>query len=283
MLARYIYRHARYLVLIIICILAVGINSFNSIPRQEDPELTNFVGNITTFFPGATPDRVEALVTRPLEDELRTIAEIKEMDSTSSSGVSFLGIRLKYSLPAEELDRVWSEVRDAMSDAARRFPPGVSAPAFDNDRFSSFTMIVALSAAGEQDVSLSILNRFAQDFADSARNLADTKMVVLFGEPEEEVRVEVDDARTLEGGQALDGREQLHAVVRRLGLAAVKLRLCGAGAEQRPPAAGAGVAAAGPVRVDLHRAQTGFLVEGSTSRPATFAGVRQRLRRGLTL
>ena len=103
MLARYVYRHARYLALIIICILAVGINSFNSISRQEDPELTNFVGNITTFFPGATPDRVEALITRPLEDELRTIAEIKEIDSTSSSGVSFLGIRLRYSLSDGDL------------------------------------------------------------------------------------------------------------------------------------------------------------------------------------
>ena len=228
MLARYIYRHARYLALIIICILAVGINSFNSISRQEDPELTNFVGNITTFFPGATPDRVEALITRPLEDELRTIAEIKEIDSTSSSGVSFLGIRLRYSLSDGDLDRVWSEVRDAMSDAALRFPPGAAAPVFDNDRFSSFTMIVALSAASEQDVSLSILNRFAQDFADTARNLPDTKMVVLFGEPEEEVRVEVDESALLSRGLSL---EQVAAALRAADVKTAPGRAVGGGSD----------------------------------------------------
>ena len=70
MLARYIYRHSRYFTLIILCAVAVGFNSLNSVSRQEDPTLTNFVASVTTLYPGATPDRVEALVTRPLEDEL---------------------------------------------------------------------------------------------------------------------------------------------------------------------------------------------------------------------
>ena len=87
MLARYIYRNSRYFTLFIVCVLAVGITSFRSIARQEDPTLTNFIGSITTFFPGSTPDRVEALVTRPLEDELRKIPEIDELWSTSTSGV----------------------------------------------------------------------------------------------------------------------------------------------------------------------------------------------------
>jgi multidrug efflux pump subunit AcrB len=49
MLARYIYNHSRYFTLIIICVVAVGITSFRSIARQEDPTLMNFVGTITTF------------------------------------------------------------------------------------------------------------------------------------------------------------------------------------------------------------------------------------------
>ena len=203
MIARYIYRHARYVALIAACILAIGINSFNSIARQEDPELTNFVGNITTFFPGATPDRVEALVTRPLEDELRKIGEIEDMSSISSSGVSFMTIRLKYALSDTELDRVWSEVRDGMADAARLFPTGAQPPLFDNDRTSSFSMIVALTSSGETDAPLSILNRVAQDLADAARNLDDTKLVVLFGEPEEEIRVEVNESALLSRGLSL--------------------------------------------------------------------------------
>ncbi len=203
MFARYLYRHARYVALVILCAVAVGINSFNAISRQEDPTLTNFVGNITTFYPGATPDRVEALVTRPLEDELRTISEIEEIRSTSSSGVSFITIRLAWVIPDSDLDRVWSEVRDAMAEAALQFPTGTTPPSFDNDRATSFTAIVALSPARDIDVPLSILHRLAQDFADRARNLTDTKLVELFGEPVEEIRVEIDEAALLSRGLSL--------------------------------------------------------------------------------
>lgn len=195
MIARHIYHHSRYFALIIICALAVGISSFSSIARQEDPTLSNFVGTITTFYPGATPDRVEALVTRPLEDELRQISEIEEMMTTSSTGVSFFNIRLSDDVPVDEQGRVWTEVRDAMGDASGNFPPGVSAPSFDNDRLTSFTAIVSLSAKDGTQMSLSLLNRLAQDFADTARNQPKTKLVEIFGEPEEEIRVTVDEAQ----------------------------------------------------------------------------------------
>ena len=54
-------------------------DSGQGIARQEDPTLTSFVATITTFFPGATPDRVEALVTKPLEDELREIRKLQSV------------------------------------------------------------------------------------------------------------------------------------------------------------------------------------------------------------
>ncbi len=194
MLARYIFRHSRYFTLIIVCVLAVGITSVRSISRQEDPTLTNFVASITTFYPGATPDRVEALVTRPLEDELRKISEIDELASISTSGVSAITIRLYDDLPEEDLQRSWSEIRDAMTEAARQFPAGAGEPDFDNDRMSSFTAIVALSSAGPEDMPLSLLGRMAEDFADRARNLPNTRLAELFGEPREEIRVEINEA-----------------------------------------------------------------------------------------
>jgi multidrug efflux pump subunit AcrB len=203
MLARHIYNHSRYFVLIIICVIAVGITSFNSIARQEDPSLSNFIAIVTTFFPGATPDRVEALVTRPLEDELRKISEIDEIRSTSSGGVSSVNIRLLDTLSDETMERVWSEVRDAMSDASTRFPPGVADPVFDNNRLTSFTTIMAFSSAGPEDMPLSLLHRLAQDFADQARNLPDTKLVEVFGEPEEEIRVEISEAALASRGLSL--------------------------------------------------------------------------------
>jgi multidrug efflux pump subunit AcrB len=202
-LARYIHDHSRYFTLIIICVIAVGITSFRSIARQEDPTLMNFVATITTFYPGATPDRVEALVTRPIEDKLREISEIEWLQSTSSGNVSFVNIKLQDTLTDDSLERAWSEVRDAMSSASTEFPEGVGEPVFDNDRLTSFSTVVALSSNTEEDMSLSLLNRLAQDFADQARNLPNTKLVEIFGEPVEEIRVEIDESALISRGLSL--------------------------------------------------------------------------------
>ncbi|MCV6628195.1 MAG: efflux RND transporter permease subunit, partial [Cellvibrionaceae bacterium] len=203
MFARFIFLHPRYFALIIIASVAVGISSYNAIARQEDPTITNFVASVTTFFPGASPDRVEALVTRPLEDRLREIAEIDTLTSTSSNGISALRIQLDDTLSAERMDLSWAEIRDALSEAALGFPSGVSKPLFDNNRTTSFTAIVALSSADDHDVPLSLIHRVAQDFADRARNLSNTKLVTLFGEPKEEVRVAVDESALMARGLSL--------------------------------------------------------------------------------
>jgi len=203
MLARILYNNGRYFTLLVLVILVVGISSLRSIARQEDPTITNFVAIVTTVYPGADPARVEALVTRPLEDELRQIAEIDELNSTSSSGISSLTITLIDTLSAQEIERTWSEIRDALGDAAANFPSGVSLPVFDDDRFSAYTAIVALRAQEGADVPLSLLNRVALDFADAARNFSGTELVELFGEPEEEIRVAIDEQALISRGLGL--------------------------------------------------------------------------------
>jgi multidrug efflux pump subunit AcrB len=228
MLARYIYRHSRYFALIIICVVAVGITSFRSIARQEDPTLINFVATITTFYPGSTPDRVEALVSKPLEDELRKISEIDELRSTSSSGVSSIRVRLLETLSDESLDRVWSEVRDAIADASINFPAGAGDPKFDNDRAASFTAIVALSSNSDENLPPSLLNRLAQNFADRARNLDHTKLVELFGEPEEEIRVEIDEVALISRGLSL---QQVAAALQAADVKIASGRASGAGTD----------------------------------------------------
>jgi multidrug efflux pump subunit AcrB len=235
MLAQAVHHHPRYFALLILCVFAVGINSFTNIPRQEEPTLTNFVGTITTFYPGATPDRVEALVSKPLEDELRRISEVDKLRSTSSTGVSFFNIRLDDTLPEQELDRVWSEIRDAMADAARQFPAGVGQPSFDNDRLQSFTAIVALSGRDLLDIPTALLGRLAQDFADHARNLDGTKFAEVFGEPVEEIRVEIDEDALVARGLSLS---QVAAALRAADAKVSSGRASGAGTDMLIEVAG---------------------------------------------
>jgi multidrug efflux pump subunit AcrB len=203
MLASLLYRNGRYFTLVVLVITLVGIASLRTLGRQEDPTITNLRATVTTLFPGANPARVEALVTRPLEDEIREIAEVTEVDSTSSTGVSILSIEVDETMSDADIERTWTEIRDAISDATLEFPPGVPAPEFNNERTTANTRIVALRPAPGADVPVAVVKRVAEDFADRARNFPGTRLVRMYGEPEEEVRVEIDEAALIARGLSM--------------------------------------------------------------------------------
>jgi len=203
MLARLFYQNPRYFLLLALFVVVVGASGLNTLGRQEDPTITNLTAKITTFFPGASPQRVEALVTRPLEDEIREIAEVVEVRSTSSMGVSSLVVEVDDMLDDADIERSWTEIRDAISDAAVNFPAGVATPDFDNDLTVANTRIIALRPADGVNLPLSVLNRVAQDLADSLRNFPGTQLVTVHGAPEEEVRVELDEKAMVARGMSL--------------------------------------------------------------------------------
>ncbi|GAB5414083.1 MAG: efflux RND transporter permease subunit [Congregibacter sp.] len=204
MIAQQLYSNQRYLWLCILVIIMVGLASLRSLGRQEDPTITNYVANVTTFFPGAEPSRVEALVTRPLEEELRSIPEVDEVRSTSSSGVSSITVELYDTLSKVDIERSWSEVRDAVTDASLRFPSGTLSPVFDNDRTSAYARIVAISAANGYELSRPLLSRVADDLAEKTRNFPGTKLVEVFGEADEEIRVELNESALFSRGLSIN-------------------------------------------------------------------------------
>lgn len=204
MLARILFNRSRYLALLVLAIIAIGTSSFTSMGRQEDPTITPYVAKVQTFFPGASPARVEALVTKPLEDAIREVPEIKEIQSTSSNGVSVITLEADYRLPQAEIDRVWSELRDIISAEAATFPQGVLPPVFDDDLITAFVKIVSLTSRDGHDIPPSVLRREAELFADAARRVPLTKRVMLYGLPDEEVLVELDETKMALLGISVD-------------------------------------------------------------------------------
>ena len=116
------FRNKRIVALAILMILAAGVSALMTVGRQEDPTISNLFATVVTPYPGADPARVEALVTEKIEDELKKIPEIKEIESTSRTGLSFVTVELGWSLSEaeieEELKRTISqELENAFEDA----------------------------------------------------------------------------------------------------------------------------------------------------------------------
>ena len=189
-----LFRNRRLLILLLGLIVAIAALAYGKIGRQEDPTITGLFATIVAPYPGADPARVEALVTEKIEEELREISEIDEIRSTSRAGVSVVTIELSKYIPDTRIEQVWSEVRDALNDANRRFPAGALEPELDTDRTGAYTAISAITMAEGLAQNPAIQRRYAELLQDRLRQIPDTKYVDLFGDREEEITISVDPA-----------------------------------------------------------------------------------------
>jgi multidrug efflux pump subunit AcrB len=156
---------------------------------MEDPELTPRSALVTTRFPGATAERVEVLVTEKVEQELLEIEEIDTLESTSRVGISTISIQLKDEVV--KVDEVWSRVRNSVADVTSQLPPNALEPSFDEIDVRAKALIVALTWELDSETNYAIMRRLSEELEERLRSVAGTEKVELFGDPDEEIVVEI--------------------------------------------------------------------------------------------
>ncbi len=188
-------RNRHLLILSIIIIVVAGTSALISLPRIEDPRITTRNATIITQFPGASADRVEALVSKKIEDRLRELSEIKTIESTSRNGISVINIELQDWVGDTDNEQIFAQVRDRLEAAAGELPVGAAAPEFDDMRGAvAYSMIFSLARNDSAYEDLSALSRLAEQLGDRLRNLPGTEQVAYFGIANEEIQVNVDAA-----------------------------------------------------------------------------------------
>ncbi|MEO1147672.1 MAG: efflux RND transporter permease subunit, partial [Cyanobacteria bacterium J06638_22] len=189
-MVRPFFTNIRLLILTLILLLGFGLSSYQSLPRQEDPQLVSRVAIVTTAFPGASADRVEALVTTVLEEELSAIEEISVISSDSRVGFSTVSLELADSV--KDAQPIWSKVRDEMDDAVVRLPSGTTDPELTEVLLKAHTLVASVTWNLLEEPNYAILRRYAEELGVVIRGLDGTEEVDFFGDPDEEILVEID-------------------------------------------------------------------------------------------
>ncbi|WP_026957547.1 efflux RND transporter permease subunit [Aliagarivorans taiwanensis] len=185
-----IYANSRFQLLLVALIIVAGLGAISNLPRSEDPKITSRFASIVTQYPGASAERVEALVTELIENKIRTQPEINLVQSSSRPGFSVLQVELKDEVI--EVDPVWSRVRDLVGELSPQLPPGAFDPVVDDDRGYAFTTLVALRWEGPGEENLAILGRYAKELQNRLRGVTGTEFVDMQGQGEEEILVELE-------------------------------------------------------------------------------------------
>ena len=192
---RFAIENNRITAVALLVILVAGISAYSNMPRNEDPGFVIRTALVQTFFPGASPERVEQLVTDKLEKVIQEIPELDAVRSESKTGASIIWIDIleRY----KNMRPIWDNLRRKVEKATPELPEGIQGP-YVNDEFGDvFGILITLIGDG---FSYSDLKDVADDVRDELLRLGDVAKVEITGYQEERVFVEYNNARLSELG-----------------------------------------------------------------------------------
>lgn len=194
----------RTMVLLAVLISVAGLSALYELPRTEDPPMLQRFAWVMTEFPGADAERVESMLSEPLERGLRTRSVVKAVDVASSFGLSVIAVELSEKLGKHDLEAAWSEVKNELDEYASRRPTGIGEPVLEKDRFQSFTIVYGLSLIDQSEENLErntmMLSRIAKDLEGDLLSEKGTEYVNTIGDAGEEILVELDMPKVIAAG-----------------------------------------------------------------------------------
>ena len=183
-------------VLIFILLVILGVGAYNTLPKESYPEVEQSTVFIGTPYPGNSPSDIENLITRPIEKEINTISEIKEIRSNSIQGFSTIVAEF---VSGTDIEYAKSKVKDAVDKAKINLPTDLPR---ESDVYEiSFSDFPVMSVTLSGEYSLEKLESYGEILKDELEKISDVSRVQIAGVEEKEIAIMVNpfelEARTL--------------------------------------------------------------------------------------
>jgi multidrug efflux pump subunit AcrB len=198
-LPRFALTHRSIVFAFLAVFLCVGLFNFSNMSRREDPEITIRDTLVITGWPGAPADRIEELITDPLEKVIAQITEVDIIESKSMVGLSVIQIAVDDRVI--NTDQVWDEIRAKVSTVQSKLPLGSQPPFVNSDFGDVYEIVIALHQVpldGQEDIDHPYSPRefeiFAERIEDELELIDSVTKVEFWGVQHERIYVEVDSA-----------------------------------------------------------------------------------------
>lgn len=146
-------------VLAVLCLIVFGISSIFSSKLELTPEMEMPMVVVFTVYPGANPEDVDELVTKPIEDEIGTLNGIKSVNSYSNENMSMVLLQYEY---GTDMDKAYSDLKKKTDAMQSSLPDDVQTPT-----------IMEFNINDQATMYLAVNN----DKADNLYNYVDEKIV----------------------------------------------------------------------------------------------------------
>ena len=190
--------NSRTVIMTIVLVIVGGVYAFIGLPKLEDPLITIREAVVVAKYPGMPVEQVERLITRPIEEEIRSMGEVDEIkDSTSKVGESLIHVTIKDEVPSEQLPATWKLLRNRMDDVRPELPEGTIGPMV-NDTFGDTS--VATIALWSDGFSMAELHETARQIRERLNLMKGIQKVDFTGVQDERIYLEVSNAKIAQLG-----------------------------------------------------------------------------------
>lgn len=202
-ITQFAINNSRGTILAIFFITLIGIQTFLTMPSQEDPEITIRNAQVSAYFPGMPTDQVENLIAKPLEKKIKEIPEIEEIKTTVSTGQVI--IQPKVFDTYFDLAPIWQDLRNKMEDMKGDLPEGTNGPIV-NDDFGRVS--VATIAMNGEGFTMQEMRDAALDLQDKISAVGSVSKVTILGVQSERIYLDINAARLSQYGFAFENLVQ---------------------------------------------------------------------------
>ena len=198
-LPRLTIENAPFAGIVLLLLTLLGVVSFFTMPRSEDPQFDTSTVRVVTVYPGASPQDIEQLVVDPLEERINEVEDIDRIESTIQDGVAVIAVDF---LASVDPDDGKEDVDQAVGSVRQTLPEGVRE--VNVNLFTTTSVTVYQVALVSETAPYQQLQDVAERLEQAVERVGGVKTADTWAYPEQEVRVGLDLEHLRETGITLD-------------------------------------------------------------------------------
>lgn len=181
-------KHIAIVMMFVFMILGAGAFSYTALERQENPAIAAPFAAIKCIYPGASPEDIEKLIVKPIEDRVGENENIKKIESYAMDSIGIIKVTLK-DISDAEIDMVWEDIGEDVDEVKGELPSNSEEPTIETDFTSCYGIIMGLTS---EDYTYEDLSKVAEKLKEELEQDPGVKAVDIDGEIKNEVDINLD-------------------------------------------------------------------------------------------
>ncbi|MDE6454088.1 MAG: efflux RND transporter permease subunit [Muribaculaceae bacterium] len=188
-----------------VAVVILGLFSLNTLPIDLYPDVETNTLMVMTSYQGASAQDIEQNVTRPLENVLNSVNDLKHITSKSREGISVITLEFEY---GKDIDVLTNDVRDKLDLVSSSLPDDVENPTIF--KFSSDMIPIVMLSVRASESMPGLYKILDEAVANPLARINGVGSVSISGAPKREIHIYADPARLEAYGLTI---EQIASVI----------------------------------------------------------------------